>query len=66
MAKVCHASSYGFPVLPTGKATKQAYLYMGRLRISTMICDHKKADLALFKKFHTRVNTYLDFMMAED
>ena len=67
--KVCQAGSYAFPVLPTGKVTKQAYLYMDMLRILTMICDNKKADFALIKIFLTDVNkqqTYLDFMMAED
>ena len=35
--KVCQASSYGFQVLPTGKVTKQAYLYMDML--------HSKQDI---------------------
>ena len=48
--KVCQASSYAFPVLPTSKVTKKAYLYMYMLHILTMICDHKKTDLALIKK----------------
>ena len=66
--KVCQAGSYAFPVLKTGKVTKQAYLYMDMLRILTMICGHtkKKADLALIKNCHTHVKTYLDIMMAED
>jgi hypothetical protein len=64
--KVCQAGSCGFPVLPKGKVTKQAYLYMDMLRILTMICDYKKADLALIKKCHTHVKTYGDFMMAEE
>ena len=48
------------------KVTKQAYLYMDMLRILTMTCDHKEADLALIMNGHTQVNTYLDIMMAED
>ncbi|MFM7979456.1 MAG: hypothetical protein ACKPKO_09090, partial [Candidatus Fonsibacter sp.] len=44
--KVCQAGSYGFLVLRTGNITKQAYLYMEMLRILTMVCGHKKADLA--------------------
>ena len=64
--KVCQAGSYAFPVLLTGKVTKKAYLYMDMLRILTMICDHKKADLALINKCHTDVRTELDFMLAED
>jgi len=63
--KVFQAGSYAFQVLNTGKVTKQAYLYMDMLRILTMICDHKKADLALIKNCHTQANTYLDIMMAE-
>ena len=64
--KVCQAGPYGFPVLPTGKVTKQAYLYMDMLRILTMICDHQNAELALIKKCPTHVKTYFDFLMAED
>ena len=64
--KVCQASSYAFQVLKAGKVTKQAYLYMDMLHILAMICDHKKADLALIKKCHAAVNTFLDVLMAED
>jgi hypothetical protein len=62
--KMCQGGSYAFPTLPTGKVTKKAYLYMDMLRILTMICGHKKADLALIKECHTSVKTYLDFMVA--
>ena len=65
-SKVCQANSYAFPVLPTGKVTKQAYLYMDMLHILTTICVHKKADLALIRKCHADVKTYLAFLMAED
>ena len=64
--KVCQAGIYAFQVLKTGKVTKQAYLCMDMLRILTMSCDHKTADLALIKNCHTQVKTYLDIMMAED
>ena len=63
--KVCQASSYAFPVLPTSKVAKKAYLYMDMLRILTMNCDHKKADAALIKKCNTD-DTHMDFLMAED
>ena len=65
--KVRQAGSYAFQVLNAGNVTKQAYLFLDRLRILTMICDHKtKADLAMIKHCHTQVTTYLDFVMAED
>ena len=56
-SKVCQAGSYAFPVLPTGKVTKQAYLCMDMLVILTMICDHRKADVALIKKCHAYAKT---------
>ena len=65
-SKVCQAGSYAFPVLPTGKVTKKAYLYMDMLDILTMICDHKKADVALIKKCHADVTFQSDFLMAKD
>ena len=64
--KVCQAGSYAFQVLKTSNVTKQAYLYMDMLRILTVICDHKKADLALITNCHTQLKTYLDIMVAED
>ena len=48
-SKVCQAGSYAVPVLRTSKFTQKAYLYMAILNILTMICDHKKADIALIK-----------------
>jgi len=51
---------------PTGKVTKQAYLYVDMLHILTMICDHKKADVALIKTCHADAKTQLGFLMAED
>ena len=33
--------------------------------ILTMICDHKKAGVALIKKCHADAKTKMDFLMAE-
>ena len=65
-SKVCQAGSYAFPVLPTGKVTKKAYLYMAMLDILTMICDHRKAGVALIKQCQCRCENQMDFLMAED
>ena len=66
-SKVCQAGSYAVPVIRTGKVTKEAYLHMDFFDILTMICDHKKAGVALIKKCHADAKqNQMDFLMAED
>ena len=65
--KVTQAGSLVSPTRETACCSRQAYLYMDMLRLLTMFCKHKSANLALMQVWHSEMKTYyMDLMLTED